>query len=80
MTKCNSRPTGDRPAYISPSINTGPLENEVPRIRLNDVTDQELLQLIVKIEEAFKSKNTFSFNNFFLFYLQIFVFIQHALI
>lgn len=56
MARCNSRPTGSLPDYISPSINAGPVEDETPRIRLVDVTDDELMSLIKRVEEAYQSK------------------------
>ena len=55
MARCNSRPTGSLPVYISPSINAGPTEDETPRVRLADVTDEELMSLIKKVEDAYQS-------------------------
>jgi hypothetical protein len=54
MARCNSKPTGSLPVYISPSINAGPVEDETPRVRLADVTDDELMSLIKKVDDAYQ--------------------------
>ncbi|CAB3368246.1 Hypothetical predicted protein [Cloeon dipterum] len=57
MARCNSRPSDTRPAYINPSINAGPVEDEVPRVHLNDVSDEALLDLISRVEKIYEEIN-----------------------
>ncbi|XP_059481646.1 tRNA:m(4)X modification enzyme TRM13 homolog isoform X2 [Neocloeon triangulifer] len=56
MARCNSKPSESKPDYICPGINAGPAEEEVPKVRLNDVSDDELLSLINRVNTIYNEK------------------------
>lgn len=51
--KCNAREK-DKPPYYKQNVNAGDISESSPKISIHDVSDEELLCLINKVEEHFK--------------------------